>query len=418
MNLYNPYTNVGLLLGVALNFITGEMSKTKRIILIVIGVLLTSLSLWLLLVWHSVPTYTHYIYLERLYSPRPSFKYMITEHKNDYYVSANYEMCLSSGASAFQNEKTIRFREEVQFIHELSYPMFESTYKNKKEWSSMFMNNRKPKKFSDVLSPKLSEQASIACAKNKLKISDFKYGYFFLHKYQDDISRYNYEKDEIRTINSETDTLNKYSGVSKRFIRNYSGKILDEDLFIKEKDMPKIPNIPFKGETKSVELISNGIGFYLGGMGSENQNAYSNFFYSLFQMYDLTKARYNIYLKSNAIDSINYTITFEEGVSFSDININPDYKDMNTLVYRVTDYDRQVELSNGIKFYVEFLESSNIQNVRIGLLLAFLVFPIGVIYKNVKGLFSTNSQEPKNNKKNKNSKSNSLLSNRKRKKEK
>lgn len=325
----------------------------------------------------------------------PSYKYMLTEGKHDYYVSANYKMNLSSGVSAFRNKKTIRFREEVLFLHELSYPVFERDYKKRKDWSSMFMNSCMPQKYDDVLSPKLSEQANIECAKNELKISDFKYGYFFLHRYQDDISRYNYEEDEILTINSETDTMNKYYGESKRFIRKYSGKILDEDLFVKEKDMPHIPNIPFKGETKSVGLINDGVWGYLGGMGSKNQNVFSNFFYSLFRMYDLTKARYNIYLNSNAIDSINYTITFDEGVSFSDININPDYKDMNTLVYRVTDYDRKVELSNGIKFFVEFLESSNIQNIRSIFLGGICCVPLLKIFGKIRSIFTEpNEKDP------------------------
>ena len=133
-------------------------------------------------------------------------------------------------------------------------------------------------------------------------------------------------------------------------------------------------------------------------------------------MYDLTKARYKIYLCSNAIDSVNYSIIFEEGVSFSEINVNPDHKDMNSITFRVTDNKRDFELSEGINFFVEFLESSNIQNVRIGLLLAFLAFPVGIIYKNVKGLSSKTPEEPKNNKNNNKTKSNSLLSNRKRRK--
>ena len=85
MNIYNPFTHFGLSLGVALNFITGEMTKTKRIALIVTGIILTGLSLWLLLLWYSVPTYTHYIYLDRLYSERPPLLYQATEKKDDYY---------------------------------------------------------------------------------------------------------------------------------------------------------------------------------------------------------------------------------------------------------------------------------------------------------------------------------------------
>lgn len=320
--------------------------------------------LWVFILWYSVPTYTHYIYLDRLYSERPPLSYQLNEKKDDYYVSADYKLCLSSGAAAFQNKKTIRFYENVQFTHELSYPAVEHDYKDKKEWSSIWLKNNEPQDFSDILSPKLSEQARAECAKKGLKFADFKCGYFFLHRYQDDISRYNVEFDTVRVINSEADTLNKYARVSKHFMREYVGKISNEDLFVQEKDMPKIPNIQFTGESKSVGLSKSGMSFFTTELSSTHHSSFYNFWRSLFQMYDLTKAKYIIYLKSNAIDSVNYNIVFEEGVSFSDMNVNPDHKDMNSLTFKVADSRREVELSEGIKFFVEFLESSNVQYLR------------------------------------------------------
>lgn len=416
MNIYNPFTHFGLSLGVALNFITGEMTKKKRIALIVTGIILTGLSLWLLLLWYSVPTYTHYIYLDRLYSERPPLLYQATEKKDDYYVSADYKLYLSSGAAAFQNEKTVRFREELQFTHELSYPAVERHYKKRKGWSSIWLKTHEPKDFSDVLSPKLSEQARSECAKKGLQFSDFKCGYFYLHRYQDDISRYNPQLERVNTINSETDTVNEYALVSKRFEREYLGKILEGNLFVQEKELPDLPNTQFTGESQFVDFSNHGMAFYSSGLNTTHRSKFYNFVCSFFQMYDLTKARYKIYLCSNAIDSVNYSIIFEEGVSFSEINVNPDHKDMNSITFRVTDNKRDFELSEGINFFVEFLESSNVQNVRIGLLLAFLAFPVGIIYKNVKGLSSKTPEEPKNNKNNNKTKSNSLLSNRKRRK--
>lgn len=347
------------------NLIKGNIVNRSRVVTGFLWLVLFLCIVYVLVQWHSVPTYTHYIYLDRMYSERPPLLYQATENKDDYYVSADYKLYLSSGAAAFQNEKTIRFREELQFIHELSSPAIERHYKNRKEWSSIWLKNHEPKDFNDVLSPELSKQAMSECAKKGLQFSDFKCGYFYLHRYQDDISRYNAQLERVNTINSETDTVNEYAMVSKRFEREYLGKILEGNLFVQEKEMPNLPNAQFTGECQFVDLSNSGIAFCSSELKTTHQSKFYNFVRSLFYMYDLTKAKYKIYLSSNAIDSVNYKIIFEEGVSFSDINVNPDHKDMNSLTFRVADGKRNFELSEGIIFFVEFLESSNIQLLRV-----------------------------------------------------
>lgn len=383
------FSHIGFSFSLIWNLIKGNDTQKSRVITAFLWLILLLGMLYVLLLWHSVPTYTHYIYLDRLYSEKPSLSYILNEHKQDYFVSADYKLNLSSGASAFQNKKTLNFYEEVKFIHELSFPMYEHSFKNKKSWSSMFIKSDSIKDFKDVLSPKLAEEARMECEKNKLSFTDFKYGYFFLHRYQDDISRYNISEDIIRTVNSETDSINEYLDVSKHFERKYRGKIIDDNQFVKDKYLPHFPNTHFKGEALFVTLSNGGgISGCVSRMEHKNQNAFNNFWWSLFRMYDLTKARYDIYLKSNAIDSIKYTIIFDEGVSFSDINVNPDYKDMNTLVYKVADFDREEELSKGIKFFVEFLESSNIQYIRSLFLGGVCCVPILKIFGKIRSIIT------------------------------
>ena len=46
-----------------------------------------------------------------------------------------------------------------------------------------------------------------------------------------------------------------------------------------------------------------------------------------------------------------------------------------------------------IKFYVEFLESNNIQSIRIGLLMALLALPLGLMMRNIWFLLTQTTSE-------------------------
>ena len=338
--------------------------------------------LYVLSLWLSVPTYNHFIYVDRLFSERPSIKYQIENGKSDYYVFVDYKLSLSSGASAFKNSETTRFRETVFFEHE-NFQAFEHKYKKRKSWSSMFINNDNPKNFNEVLSDELSQIAQEESKKSNVSFNDFKYGYFFLHRYQEDIARYGGKENVIKVTNSETDTDHKYLFESKiiNITQRTNGNIGKN--FVQNKEMPIIPDVKYDGEVQHVALNNTGLGGYNLHLRSINQHVLSNLWHSLFKMYDLTKARYVLYLNSNAIDSVSYTIEFEEGVSFSDINVAPAYKDMNTLQFIGNDRKSQLELANGVKFYIEYLESSNIQTIRESILLGLLTIPLTIIIKNI-----------------------------------
>lgn len=219
--------------------------------------------------------------------------------------------------------------------------------------------------------------------KNKIFYKDIRYGYYFLHQYQEDIAQYGIEEDEIKVTNSEIDSLHQYLSVSKGIEINHRTNEITGDFLVQDKDIPTIPKVNFSGEVEHVDLSNIGYGSYSAYLYSYDQHVLSNLWYSLFKMYDLTKARYVLYLNSNAIDSVSYTLEFEEGVSFSDINLTPDYKDMNTLRFVGADYKTQSQLANGIKFYIEYLESNNIQRIRESILLGLLTIPLTIIIKNL-----------------------------------
>lgn len=383
MDWTNRFTHLGLTFGLIWNYIKGGKSTPSRLVSIALWSTLMFSMLYVLSLWLSVPTYTHYIYLDRLFSERPPMKYQIDKRKSDYYVSADYKLSLSSGVSAFKNTETTRFREMVFFTHEKRTPSFEQLLGNRKSWASIEQNCYNPKNLNDVLSDDLSQIAQEECKKNNISFSDFKYGYFFLHRYQDDIARYGITENEIRVTNSETDTLHKYVSESKGIEINQRTNGDIKKCFLLDKDMPNIPKVIFTGEVQHVDLSNIGYGDYNAHLYTTNQHVLTNLWYSLFEMYDLTKARYVLYLNSNAVDSVSYTIEFEEGVSFSDVNVPPAYKDMNTLRFVGNDFKTQRELANGIKFYIEYLESSNIQTIRESIMLGLLTIPLTIIIKNI-----------------------------------
>lgn len=325
-------------------------------------------------------------------------KYQIETKKSDYYVYADYKLSLTSGVSALKNTETTRYRESVMFTHEQRFPSYKHALENKKSWASIELNSYNPSRFNDVISDSLSKIVQEKCTKYNVSFKDFKYGYFFLHRYQEDISQYGIEKDDINVVNSETDTLHTYGSVSKGIeIDRITNKITDNN-FVQKKDMPKMPKVKFDGEVQHVDLSNIGYGYYNAGLRTSNQHVLTTLWSSLFKMYDLTKARYVLYLHSNAVDSVSYTINFEEGVSFSDINITPQYKDMNTLRFVGGNFESQAQLGKGIKFYIEYIESSNVQTIRVGILLGLLTIPFSIIIKNIWMLLMHRTNgEPRNN---------------------
>ena len=379
----HKFTHLGLTFGIIWNYIKGGKSTPSRLVSIVLWSALMLAMLYVLSSWLSVPTYNHYIYLDRLFSERPPMTYQMENRKSDYYVTADYKLSLSSGVSAFKNSETTRFRENVLFTHEKRSSAHEQMFEKRKSWASIELNNYNPQKFNDILSNELSQTAQEECDKNKVSFNDFKYGYFFLHRYQEDIARYGITKEEIKVTNSEIDTLHKYMTESKGIEINHRTNGCLVNNFVQDKDMPKMPKVKFDGEVQHVDLSNIGYGNYSAYLYTSNQHVLTNLWYSLFKMYDLTKARYVLYLNSNAVDSVVYTIEFEEGVSFSDINVSPAYKDMNTLKFIGSDFKSQRELANGIKFYIEYLESSNIQTIRESILLGMLTIPLTIIIKNI-----------------------------------
>ena len=394
----NKFIYLGLTFGLIWNYVRGGNSTPSRLVSIALWGTLMLVMLYVLSLWLSVPTYNHYIYLDRLFSERPPVSYQMETKKSDYFVSAEYKLSLSSGVSAFKNTETTRFRENVFFAHERSFPAFEQKYEKRKSWASMFLNHYNPQNFNEVLSDEISQMAQEECKKEKISFDDFKYGYFYLHRYQEDIAQYRKTEDDIKITNSETDTVHKYMSESKgiKVIRRTNGLIGYN--FIQDKDMPTMPKVKYDGEIQYVTLNNTGLGGYGIHLHTTNQHVLTNLWYSLFKMYDLTKARYVLYFNSNAIDSVSYTIEFDEGVSFSDINVTPAYKDMNTLRFIGSDRKSQLELANGIKFYVEYLESSNIQNIREGILLGLIAFPLTFIIKNIWMLLTNRTKDtPMNN---------------------
>lgn len=167
MNWSYRFTHLGLTFGLIWNYIKGGKSTPSRLVAIILWATLMLAMLYVLSLWLSVPTYTHFIYLDRLFSERPPFEYRLETKNSDYFVSADYQLSLSSGASAFKNTKTTRFREIVSFKHEKRYPAFRPKFVERYSWASMELNNHNPQAFNEVLSEGLSLKVQQECAKKQ-----------------------------------------------------------------------------------------------------------------------------------------------------------------------------------------------------------------------------------------------------------
>jgi hypothetical protein len=105
-----------------------------------------------------------------------------------------------------------------------------------------------------------------------------------------------------------------------------------------------------------------------------------------------------------SIDSLHYTISFKEAVKFSNSSVEPEKTTLNSITFSEKPY-KDITYKTGVNFYVEFIESSNIQNIRIILLTALLALPLGMIVKNGWAYFtSVNAPQSKNQRKGKSKK--------------
>lgn len=384
MNLYNPLPYIGVPFVYLWNIIKDSDSTKGRIIQSVFGILLLYGGIWLLMKWHEVPTYYHVVKIARVYS-----KDTLARD----YISAGYIMNLSSGGNIKPNDSILE-SEEYHF-NMYPYPFLGKkgtpriTYAEK---NAPFF--REAPDLSQFIGEEMNKNLLEECDKHHVSLSDFEHGFYVLHLFQSDYSRLKNDKKFIFDSKSGEKIKSLTMGV-------YNDTVLENTPYaqrlpyrIQEKD-PKFNHsyaslLMTYSEDSTTGMISDHL--IQGGLDIWRKVL------SMARLRDMTKANYVFSFETSAIDSITYYIHFSEPVSFSEMNVEPIKKDMNSVVFKASDPYERFALSEGVRFFVEFNESSNSQTIRVILLTALLALPLSLVIKNVWSLM-VNATPPKRNKK-------------------
>ena len=369
MNIYNPLPYIGIPFVYLWNIIKESDSNKSRITLSIIGALLLLLGIWLLLKWHEVPTYCHVVKIARVYS-----KDTLARD----YISAAYEINLSSGGIS-TNDSVL----ESESIHAnmYAYPTVRRKGDSKRithaEKRAPFFSENPD--FTEFIGNDLNKDLYDGCEKHRVDMSDFDHGFYLLHLYNSDFSK-------IKQ-NDVTFEYHSYSGKKVSSVTMFGAN----DRYLEK--TPFAQRLPFGCREENLNfshsratLLLTQCENALTGMTMDHSIKALGIWKKLLsfaRLRDLTKANYYFSFETSGIDSIAYFIRFSEPVSFSEMNVEPLRKDMNSVVFKASDFHDNFALSSGVKFFVDFKESSNTQNIRVILLTALLALPLGMLIKNL-----------------------------------
>lgn len=380
MSWYNPLPYIGAPFILLWKTIKEGNSTLWRFINTILALLVLLFGLWVLMKWNEVPTYNHSILLNRIYSK---------ESEKMEKMSAIYVLEMTSGGF-FQDEEN----DPNAFFERFMFNDKSLLYRYTEGDSYTFIPKYKDRNpgFIEIAGEKAGGMLKKACDEKGLRIEDFAHGFYCSHKYQEDMARYNINESKITVI----DTISMFGASYKSATISFETSSPFDSIPASARQFESIwTNTKPQGEF-SFFLFSNYSHATIDRARLSNPRHKSlNRFLSFFKLKDITKSRYNISFVSNAIDSVTYIIRFKEAVSFSEMNVEPFKKDMNSLQFVSKDIESRVSLGDGVKFYVEYLETSNTQNIRVGLLTALLMLPLTLILKNLwallKNVISTSS---------------------------
>lgn len=367
--MYNPLPYISIPFVYLWNIIRDSDSKKSRIALSIIGALLLYFGIWLLLKWHEVPTYNHVVKIARVYSKDTLAKD---------YISAIYEINLSNGG--ILKDDSVLESDSYHFDMN-AYPPIRTKDTPKRithaEKNAPFF--RENPDFTEFLGEDLNKDLIDGCSKYRVALTDFDHGFYFLHLYNSDFSKI--EENDVR-FEYHTRSDNEVISVA---MMGTNVRVLENTSFAQRLPFGlREDGMKFTRSRANLLMTNNEKG--LTGMTMDQSFRGLGIWkkmLSFFRLRDLTKANYLFSFETSAIDSITYYIKFSEPVSFSEMNVEPLKKDVNTVVFKASDFHDNFALSSGVKFFVDFKESNNIQNIRVILLTALLALPLGLLLKNL-----------------------------------
>ena len=355
------------------SLLKGGDNTRKRVVKIILGGVLFYIGIWIDIQWNKVPTYYHTIDFERIYS-RDSLK------KN--FITVNYKLKMNGGCFSLREGADPKaFYEEIKF-----------NYSESRKGNSYWSRNKhdEPVSFKSLTNSEIAQVLEDSCAINGVSFDFFTHGFHIVHKYVNDLGDCELSKNRVYNDITMPDSSKivciQYSKIFKDSILRppFKDVVYQSYLWKTKRETPHnifdsycFINTPYAPAVKRNQTTVSGVFFY----------KLMNFF----SLKDVSKSFYNISFTPSNIDSANYTICFDEAVKFSEMNVDVAQKDLYSVKFK-SDYSNLVNYRN-INFMVEYVESGNLQTIRIGFLTALLALPLSLIVKNIKLIFSSSSTD-------------------------
>lgn len=365
MNVFNPIPYMTFPFVFLWKVLRESNTKRGRIATSIVSLLLIIGGLNLLFSWYKVPTKKHFISFERIYTKDVA--------DNCYFVADYY---LRPATGGFY-EDPFKYKESVR-------PYW--LYYKKGNTFPRIVGKNSISKISDLVAGDIGQELQKECDKRNLSFDDFDYGFLLTHMYDD----YTYEMGNDYSFVCSVDTVVDGSRLSSISMLKSNPNVMGLEILHKKYYGNRIMSFDcsqysrqYTGLLFTNKFISQPLGrdiFSHSGFGLLNK------LYKFLSLHDITKANYNISFYQEGLDSVDFMIKFKEGVAFSEMNIQPTKKDMNSISFGITS-EKRFSYFN-INFYVEFLEANNIQMIRTGLLMALLALPIGLLMRNIWALLT------------------------------
>lgn len=378
MNWTNPIYYVSIPFAYLLGIIKESNTKRNRIFMIIMGSLLLAGGLFLLVKWHEIPSYTHYINVERIYT---------SDSVKDDIFCGYYNLYLGH-----QKESKSNYTESY-FIQKNKSDSNKVGISYKDMYYKMGFNYEY-EDIRDLLSGEDGKVLEKTLSENNQKLSDYNYGFRTIHAFQNDM---NPLKDGITVFITDkrqySDLYLEENTVGLSYTTDQPDSIcsfftpLDLYSLYNQKFNNAYVNLLFgKNRPVSIKSLEN------------RHNTIASKIKRFISLNDISKAKYDFYLLNRGLDSMVYTIHYGEVVSFSQTNVKPINCTMNSISFNtdlLNNYENMKEMKYyGVNYMVEFVESGNIQTIRILILSALLALPIGMVVKNAWSLLTSPQQSP------------------------
>lgn len=376
---FNPFYYIAIPFSYLWNLLKENDTKRGQLFSLFIGTILFLLGVWVLWQWNSIPNYYHELFIERLCS-KDSFDFKPTS------MSFQLEIDNGSGLSNTMGHDpwVSNFNRGYNKMSEkFSFRTYTQLYEKKKE-SNYFYIKYRP--YIVDYSPLIGKD-NMTFLNNKLSkagINNVEFDYLFMvcHRFSKQYADFISYK-EIKAI--EDNNIDSCRNVKSLILWGANSDYLLNTPCLGGR-------YPSYFDNRSQYNYVTGYLFAKDGVSDVSFTAHSktvdrpkilNQILHFFSLRDISQAFYSFKFEDTSItiDELDYTISFKENVKFSNSSVLPEKTTLNSISFSDRPY-KDVNYKIGVNFYVEFIESSNVQNIRIILLTALLALPLGMIVKN------------------------------------